>query len=349
MPEVFVGGEGLALGAVDVLGTLLHEATHALAHVRGIQDTSRQGRYHSRKFRDLAEEMGLFVAEAPGIGWSDTFVPEATRTDYADILDALTAAIRIHRRAEGTLTATAPGDENGTAATGPTGGTSGTASGAGSRNGAAARCGCGRRIRVTASVLALGPITCGICGQPFTDPSPPPEPDRPGGRRRRARDEQDDADDRRTRRARHERHPTAPVDRAGVTSADTPPPAGGAGHGSDRADEAAAAAAAGAPSPPVTHMVLPNMTLACGRDQLELARRHRRRCAARTATDRRRTSRPDVRTGRGLGERGPRTPRLLPEARHLPRLPSATHRDRAHRAATVPPGTRRAADAPDRR
>ena len=170
MPEVFVGGEGLALGAVDVLGTLLHEATHALAHVRQVQDTSRQGRYHSRKFKALAEEMGLFVAESPGIGWSDTFVPEAARTDYAQVLDALSAAIRIHRRAEGTLVPTTPGDENSAAAPGPAGGTGGTTTGAGSRNGAAARCGCGRRIRVTASVLALGPITCGICGQPFTTP-----------------------------------------------------------------------------------------------------------------------------------------------------------------------------------
>ena len=79
LPEVFVGGEGLALGAVDVLGTLLHEATHALAHVRGIRDTSRQGRYHNRRFRDLATEVGLEVREVPVIGWSDTHVPDTTR------------------------------------------------------------------------------------------------------------------------------------------------------------------------------------------------------------------------------------------------------------------------------
>ena len=182
LPEVFVGGEGLALGAVDVLGTLLHEATHALAHVRKVQDTSRQGRYHNRRFRDLADEMGLFVAEAPGIGWSDTFVPEATRTDYATTLDALTDAIRIHRRSENAIVPATPGDENGGTAKGPTGGPAGT-SGAGSRNGTAARCGCGRRIRVTASVLALGPITCGICSQPFTTPDPltAPVPETDGG------------------------------------------------------------------------------------------------------------------------------------------------------------------------
>src|SRR3954471_21320376 len=70
LPEVFVGGEGLARGPVDVLGTLLHEATHALAFVRDIKDTSRQGRYHNRRFATLAAELGLHITEAPGIGWS---------------------------------------------------------------------------------------------------------------------------------------------------------------------------------------------------------------------------------------------------------------------------------------
>src|SRR5262249_33785605 len=63
IPEVFIGGEGLARGPIQVLGTLLHEATHALAHVRGVKDTSRQGRYHNQRFADLAHEMGLDVAK----------------------------------------------------------------------------------------------------------------------------------------------------------------------------------------------------------------------------------------------------------------------------------------------
>lgn len=162
LPEVFVGGEGLARGAVDVLGTLLHEATHALAHVRGIQDCSRQGRYHNSRFADLAHELGLHVTKRPVIGWSDTHVPETTRAEYAAALSGLSAGITLHRRAENTA-GLATGDDRptGTAGTGGTGGP-------GPRNGTAARCGCGRRIRVTASVLALGPITCGVCGRPFT-------------------------------------------------------------------------------------------------------------------------------------------------------------------------------------
>jgi hypothetical protein len=58
LPEVFVGGEGLVDGAAAVLGTLLHEAAHAIAHTRRIQDTSRQGRYHNRRYAALAAEMG---------------------------------------------------------------------------------------------------------------------------------------------------------------------------------------------------------------------------------------------------------------------------------------------------
>ena len=103
LPEVFIGGEGLARGAVDVLGTLLHEATHALAHTRAIKDTSRQGRYHNRRFQTLATEVGLDVREVPVTGWSDTHVPHATVTEYAAEVQALTQALTIHRYAEGHL------------------------------------------------------------------------------------------------------------------------------------------------------------------------------------------------------------------------------------------------------
>ncbi|WP_156046190.1 hypothetical protein [Herbidospora cretacea] len=54
-PELFIAGELLALGAARVLQTMLHEAAHALAHVRGIKDTSRSGnRYHNSLFAELA-------------------------------------------------------------------------------------------------------------------------------------------------------------------------------------------------------------------------------------------------------------------------------------------------------
>jgi hypothetical protein len=59
--EVLVGGEGLQRGPLEVLGTLLHEAAHGVAQARSIKDTSRQGRYHNRRYAALAAELGLEV------------------------------------------------------------------------------------------------------------------------------------------------------------------------------------------------------------------------------------------------------------------------------------------------
>jgi hypothetical protein len=144
LAEVFVGGEGLVRGPAEVLGTLLHEAAHALAHVRGIQDTSRQGRWHNARFKALAEEMGIQVTKDPRIGWSPTTVHDDTRTVYANTIAVLSDALRLFRSAEITTGRTSR----------PT-------------NPPACVCDCGRRIRVAPTVLAAGPITCGICGTDF--------------------------------------------------------------------------------------------------------------------------------------------------------------------------------------
>jgi single stranded DNA-binding protein len=70
LPEVLVSGEGLKRPAVEVFTTVLHEATHALADIREIQDTSRQGRWHNRRFASLADELGMDTTKDPRIGWS---------------------------------------------------------------------------------------------------------------------------------------------------------------------------------------------------------------------------------------------------------------------------------------
>ncbi|MDQ2811519.1 MAG: hypothetical protein M3Z75_06475 [Actinomycetota bacterium] len=146
LSELFVGGEGLASGSREVLGTLLHEAAHGMASVREIQDTSRQGRFHNTRYRALAEELGLTVAKTEPIGWSGTTVPDATAALYRAELRRLDDALVAYRHAE----------------RGKAGG--GRAS---NNNGSSARCDCGRRIRVSVSVLSAGPITCGLCGADF--------------------------------------------------------------------------------------------------------------------------------------------------------------------------------------
>jgi hypothetical protein len=147
--EVLVGGEGLHRGPTDVLGTLLHEAAHGLAQARGIQDTSRQGRYHNRRYATLAQELGLEVTSIQPIGWSATTVPELTAAAYAGQLEDLAAALVLWRRQEHRI---GPGPR--------------------SRNLLAATCDCGRRIRAAKTTLAEAPILCAACQHPFqpTDP-----------------------------------------------------------------------------------------------------------------------------------------------------------------------------------
>lgn len=93
MHELFIGGEGLARGGRGVLGTLLHEAAHGAANARGIQDTSRQGRYHNAKFKVIAESFGLTIEHGKGIGWSLTTVPDNTAALYAAEVVQLDAAV----------------------------------------------------------------------------------------------------------------------------------------------------------------------------------------------------------------------------------------------------------------
>jgi hypothetical protein len=142
--EIMISGEGLRRDAQSVLGTLLHEAAHALAAARGVKDTSRQGRYHNKHFKTLAEELGITVDFDGHIGWSITTVPDHTAALYAEQLAALKTAMILWRRDEILI----PKERR-------------------SSNLIAAVCPCGRSIRAAASTLAEAPITCQACGGQF--------------------------------------------------------------------------------------------------------------------------------------------------------------------------------------
>ncbi|WP_073229313.1 hypothetical protein [Streptomyces sp. NBRC 110465] len=92
--ELFAGGELLSLGGLRTVQTLLHEAAHALAHVRGIKDTSSDYRYHNKRFVKLAEELGLTGPATPAnvIGWSDCTITDAAAQRYATVIETLDAA-----------------------------------------------------------------------------------------------------------------------------------------------------------------------------------------------------------------------------------------------------------------
>lgn len=164
-PEVFVAGERLASGAANTLQTVLHEGAHALAEVREERDTSKEGRYHNRTFLALATELGLaFEGDpSPTIGYSAVVLTDEAREDYAEVIERLDAAIALYLDTFAGLRLGGDSDGGGEAG----GKTLLPRSKAKSRNNPKLVCGCGRIIRASKSVLAEGPIVCGLCGDEF--------------------------------------------------------------------------------------------------------------------------------------------------------------------------------------
>lgn len=152
VPEVFVSGECLAQGAHKVLETMLHEAAHGVAWVRGIKDTSRGNRYHNGKFVEVAEELGLVGPEVAHSvrGWTAVTLPEETEQRY-ESYHALAQAIVvvIGGKLEIGPEAEEPKPRNPQPKYG---------------------CGCEDRfIRMAKKVFDEGTILCGLCEQPFLE------------------------------------------------------------------------------------------------------------------------------------------------------------------------------------
>lgn len=160
--EVLIAGERLEAGARMVLETLLHEAAHALGTARGIGNTSRQGRYHNDRYRQLAVEVGLTCERHDTYGWTLTDVNAPLELVYANELRELDVAL-------GGAYRYSPGA--GPPTTGPKAGKDDGDTGAGGSKGGRLLllCSCEepRRLRVSPSVHDQGPINCGVCSEVF--------------------------------------------------------------------------------------------------------------------------------------------------------------------------------------
>ena len=75
--ELNIGAGTLDRPIENVVATLLHECVHLWNMQQGIQDTSRGGAYHNRKFRDAAVARDLIIEHDPRIGWSITHPSDA--------------------------------------------------------------------------------------------------------------------------------------------------------------------------------------------------------------------------------------------------------------------------------
>lgn len=72
----------IAAGTLDrpieeIISTLLHEMVHLMNLQNGVQDCSRGGTYHNRKFKAAAEACDLHIDYDERIGWSVTSPTEA--------------------------------------------------------------------------------------------------------------------------------------------------------------------------------------------------------------------------------------------------------------------------------
>lgn len=165
--EVMIAGEILAEGGISVMRTLLHEGAHALAHAREVQDVSRGGRWHNKKFKEIAEEMGLVVEPHKAIGHITTDLTPEAKDRWAEVIAGIDRAIVLSRRSPPSSSGGGAGGGSAGGGDGDGDGNEGTEKVRGKR--VTASCGCtpGRKISVAAGVFELGPIACGVCLRVF--------------------------------------------------------------------------------------------------------------------------------------------------------------------------------------
>lgn len=74
--EINICSEYLTRNFSELCGTLLHEMVHLYNLQNGIQDTSRGGTYHNKKFKEIAEQHGLIIEQHQKYGWTITKLNE---------------------------------------------------------------------------------------------------------------------------------------------------------------------------------------------------------------------------------------------------------------------------------
>lgn len=74
--EINMCAEHLNRPFEETCGTLLHEMVHLWNLQVGVQDTSRGGTYHNKKFKEAAEQRGLIIDQHPKYGWTITKLNE---------------------------------------------------------------------------------------------------------------------------------------------------------------------------------------------------------------------------------------------------------------------------------
>lgn len=99
--EINICAEHLARPFAEVAGTMLHEMVHLYNLQNGVKDTSREGTYHNKKFKEAAESHGLMVENTEKYGWAKTDLTEEAKAETEDFMNFIEkTSFEIFREAE---------------------------------------------------------------------------------------------------------------------------------------------------------------------------------------------------------------------------------------------------------
>ena len=72
MHEINISAEHLDRPIENICATMMHEMVHYYCELNGIADTSKNGRYHNKRFKTEAEKRGLNISYDGYVGYSRT-------------------------------------------------------------------------------------------------------------------------------------------------------------------------------------------------------------------------------------------------------------------------------------
>ena len=155
--EINLSAEFLFRGVAEICETLLHEMVHLSNLQRDIQDCSRGGTYHNRRYKDVAEKCGLVVTHHSTYGWATTELSDETKL-YINSLHLNSEMFNLTRETPGIIEILGPAG----ALDGAGGTDNPTKSKSNSRKYVCPTC--KQSVRATKEVN----IICGDCQQPMT-------------------------------------------------------------------------------------------------------------------------------------------------------------------------------------
>jgi hypothetical protein len=76
--EINICAENANISVIQIAEIMLHEMAHYYGDLHEIKTTSRNGNFHNKKYKELAEKFGLLVTKTKKYGYSETKLGENT-------------------------------------------------------------------------------------------------------------------------------------------------------------------------------------------------------------------------------------------------------------------------------